>query len=96
MEIRNFTQFINLLRTNNIIELHPIFNKLNHCSMIYESSCNCGSSNKEKLNKLNECNLIYRESVGFLDMFKAHMFMNTSDSSIWFYMNDSHIKTLSR
>jgi len=98
MEIKNFTQFAGILSSNRMIHLHPSFDRLYTCMMLYNSMCNCGgNSNTEKTNKHNECNRIYKEAIGTTDSFKAYFFLNCSENTITFYVDDAHrIKTLCR
>lgn len=98
MDIRNFTQFANLLSSKQISGSHPAFNKLIVCMMLYNSICACGgNSNADKTNKHSECNRIYRESLGAIDGIKSHLFNGCNDNTISFYINDTiHLKTLSR
>jgi hypothetical protein len=98
MDVRNFTQFSNLLASTQTIHMHPAFDRLFTCMTAYNGLCACGgSSNQEKSNKHGECNRIYREAIGALDSIKAHLFLNSADNTISFYIDDSHhIRTLFR
>ncbi len=97
MDIRNFTQFINLLNSKNAVNLHPSFQKLSNCVSNYNSICSCGSSNKEKQNKYNECNRIYREATIVANSIKPYLFLGCSDNTISFYMDNTYlVRTISR
>jgi len=98
MDIKNFTQFANLLTTKHILNLHPAFNKLITCISVYNSMCSCGgNSNVEKTNKHSECNRIYRESLGTIESYKPHLFNECNDNMILFWIDDTYlIKTLHR
>jgi hypothetical protein len=98
MTIKNFTQFVNLLSANKMIHLHPSFDRLVTCMMVYNGMCSCGgNSNREKVNKHGECNRIYKESVMSSEPFKPYFFQNCTDNSISFYLDEIHlIKTLIR
>jgi hypothetical protein len=98
MDIRNFTQFAHLLNSKQATNLHPSFNKLVMCMMLYNSMCACGgNSNADKSNKHSECNRIYRESLGTVNEIKAHLFKGCNDNTISFYIDDNHhVKTLNR
>ena len=98
MDIRNFTQFINLLILKNVVNTNPAFIRLATCVNVYNSICECGgNSSKQKSDKACECNRIYRESIGAVDSIKPHLFNGCKDTSISFYMdNKSHLKTISR
>jgi hypothetical protein len=98
MNIKNFTQFVNLLSATQTIHCHPSFDKLVTCMNAYSGMCACGgTSDQEKSNKHGECNRIYRESIGAVDSIKAHLFLNSTENTISFYIDDiHHVKTLFR
>lgn len=98
MDIKNFTQFVNLLSSRKVIHLHPAFDRLTTCMMLYNTICACGgNSNQEKSNKHSECNRIYREAIGAINGIKAHLFQGCGDNTISFYVDDIHlIKTIGR
>ncbi len=98
MEIRNFTQFVNLLASTNTIKTNPAFDKLMTCVMSYNGICVCGGKgSQEKTNKHSECNRIYREALGYVETIKANLFLQTKDNTISFYIDNSHlIKTIGR
>lgn len=98
MDVKNFTQFVGLLTSTQTINKHPSFDKLMMCMMLYNSICACGGkSNKDKSNKYSECNRIYREAIGAVGNIKAHLFQQTNDNTISFYVDGIHlIKTLVR
>lgn len=99
MEVKNFTQFVNLLTSTQSVKDHPAFDRLMICMMTYNSLCNnCGSiNNQDKTSKYAECNRIYREAIGSVDLVKAKFFQTTNDSTISFYIDDAHlIKTIGR
>lgn len=98
MDVRNFTQMVNLLNMKQIIHAHPAFDRLASCFMVYNSMCACGgNTDREKSNKAAECNRIYRESLGSIDSVKAHLFQGCQDNTISFYIdNVHHIKTIGR
>lgn len=98
MEIRNFTQFINLLNVTGAINSHPAFLNLSTCLSVYNSMCSCGGdSSVDKTNKHGDCNRIYRESMGAVDSIKANLFQRCNDNTISFYIDDLyHLKTISR
>lgn len=98
MEIKNFTQMAHLLSAKQIVHIHPAFDKLVSCMMVYNGMCSCGgNSDREKSNKGAECNRIYRESLSIVNSVKAHFFLGCSDSTISFYIDNIHlIKTIGR
>lgn len=98
MDVRNFTQFVNLLAASNTIKANPAFDRLMLCVMAYNSICICGGKGTaEKTSKYSECNRIYREAIGLVGSVKAHLFLQTTDNTISFYIDDIHlIKTLGR
>lgn len=98
MDIRNFTQFVNILVSTQTVHMHPAFDKLMVCVMTYNSICVCGGKGAaDRNNKAAECNRIYRDAIMASDKIKAHLFQQTTDNTITFYINDAHqIKTLVR
>lgn len=98
MDIKNFTQFVNLLSQKMVIHTNPAFDRLATCMMVYNSMCACGgTSNQDKTNKHSECNRIYRESINGVDSIKSHLFSSTSDNHIRFFVDEiHHIKTICR
>jgi len=98
MDIKNFTQFCNLLTTKQVVHAHGSFDRLVVCMMTYNGMCACGGqSNQDKSNKHNECNRIYRESIGSVDKIKAHLFNGCPDNTISFWIDDAFlIKTICR
>lgn len=98
MDIRNFTQFANLLASTQTIHLNGSFDRIFTCMMLYNSFCSCGgNTDRDRASKHSECNRIYREALGSVDGIKAHLFKNSSDNTISFYIDDvHHIKTLCR
>lgn len=98
MDIKNFTQFVNLLVLKHIVHVHPAFDKLATCLMVYNGMCACGgNTNKNKSDKSAECNRIYRESLSVVDSMKSHLFVGCADNTISFYIdNVHHVKTISR
>jgi hypothetical protein len=98
MDIKNFTQMVNLLNVKQIIHAHPSFDRLVSCFMVYNSMCSCGgNTDQDKSNKKSECNRIYRESLGAIDSVKAHLFQGCQDNTINFYIDDiHHVKTMVR
>lgn len=98
MNIKNFTQFANLLSVKQVIHLHPAFDRLVMCVMTYNSMCACGgNSNKDKANKHTECNRIYREALGCVESVKPYFFNGCTDNTISFYIDESFsIKTIGR
>jgi hypothetical protein len=98
MEIKNFTQFANLLGTKQVVHMNPAFDKLFMCMMSYGSMCSCGgNSNQDKSNKHAECNRIYREALGSIDSIKPYLFNGCQDNTISFYVDDVYlIKTIGR
>ena len=98
MDIRNFTQFANLLTVTQTIHTNPCFGQLVTCMQVYNSMCNCGgNSNQEKSNKQAECNRIYRSALSAIDSIKANLFQKCADNHINFYINDLDlIKSLCR
>lgn len=98
MDVRNFTQMVNLLNMKQIIHAHPSFDRLVSCFMVYNSMCACGgNTDRDKSNKKSECNRIYRESLGAIDSVKANLFQSCQDTTISFYIDDvHHVKTIFR
>jgi len=98
MDVRNFTQMVNLLNAKQILHTHPSFDRLATCFMVYNSLCACGgNTTRDKLNKHSECNRIYREALGAIDSIKANLFLGCQDTTISFYIDDvHHVKTIFR
>lgn len=98
MDIKNFTQFVNLLSQKQIIHMNESFDKLATCVMLYNGMCACGgNTDRDKSNKHAECNRIYREALGGTDNIKSYLFNGCQDNTISFYIDEiHHIKTICR
>lgn len=98
MIIRNLTQFCNFLSSKHLLDKHPLYNRLFECKMSYDHMCVCGGkSNTDKTRKYTECNRIYRESVSAsAEHLKFFLLDGCSDNTISFYIDDIHLKTITR
>jgi hypothetical protein len=98
MNVKNFTEFVSLLSSKQILHMHPSFDRLAVCFMVYNSMCVCGgNTDRDKSNKQHECNRIYREALGAVDSIKAYLFQGCQDNTISFYIDNIHlVKTIHR
>lgn len=99
MEIKNVTQFVNILIDNRMQSLHPSFNNIIVCLDDYKRLCGgCGSAVEIREKIYSNCNIQYENIVkSILPGFTSQLFAGTNEIRANFYRDNSRfIGSLSR